>query len=80
MMAHYYGVRTPQYVFAFTDEDIEEADQCLKYPMIVKHYNGHASTGMTKKSKVTNSEELLEMAKKMIREVEGETHLNKQKL
>jgi len=71
MMAYYYEVRTPPYIFAFTEKEIEEAEKHLKYPMIVKHYNGYNSIGMTPKSKVSNREELWEMATKMISEFEG---------
>jgi len=71
MMAYYFGVRTPAFAFAFNDQDIEEAAQNLNYPMIVKHFNGYSSVGMTRQSRVTNREELFDMAQKMIAEYEG---------
>jgi len=71
MLAYYYDVKTPRFVFAYNDDDIEEAAASLNFPLIVKHYNGYSSVGMTRKSRVTNREELLEMARKMIQEFEG---------
>jgi len=71
MVAYYYGVRTPSYVFAYNDDDIEEASNSLNYPMIVKHFNGYSSVGMTRKSRVTNKEELYTMARKMIDTYKG---------
>lgn len=77
MMAYYYGVRTPgiyidvyiiniiEFVFAYNDEDIEEAVERLNFPLIVKHYNGYSSIGMTEKSKCNNAEELRKEAKKV---------------
>jgi len=57
-IAYYYGVNTAPFIFAYGDEDIEEAAQNLKFPLIVKHYNGYSSVGMTKNSRCTNREEL----------------------
>jgi len=71
MMAYYYGVSTPAFTFAYDDDDIEEAAQHLRYPMIVKHYNGYSSVGMTRESRVTNKEQLFFMARKMIDKYEG---------
>jgi D-alanine-D-alanine ligase-like ATP-grasp enzyme len=71
MMAYYYGVRTPEFVFAYNDEDIEEAIERLNFPLIVKHYNGYSSIGMTEKSKCSNAEELRKEAKKMVKEFGG---------
>lgn len=65
-----YGIRTPPFVFAYKEEEIEPATK-LNYPLIVKHYNGSGSVGMTKQSKVNNNEELYEQAKKMIKEHGG---------
>jgi len=71
MMAHYYGVRTPAFTFAFNEEDIEDAHNNLNYPMIIKHYNGYSSVGMTRNSRVTNRDELYDQARKMIVQYEG---------
>jgi len=65
-IAYYYGVNTAPFIFAYGDEDIEEAAQNLKFPLIVKHYNGYSSVGMTKNSRCTNREELYFQAQKMI--------------
>ncbi|KAL6052210.1 SET domain-containing protein-lysine N-methyltransferase, partial [Balamuthia mandrillaris] len=71
MMAYYYDVNTAPFVFAYNEEDIKEAHQNLRYPMIVKHYNGYSSVGMTKDSRVNNEEELLCQARKMIEDYGG---------
>eukprot|EP01091_Cochliopodium_minus_P016251 TRINITY_DN6031_c0_g1_i1.p1 TRINITY_DN6031_c0_g1~~TRINITY_DN6031_c0_g1_i1.p1 ORF type:complete len:500 (-),score=151.00 TRINITY_DN6031_c0_g1_i1:197-1696(-) len=53
-LAHYYGVKTPQFGFAYTKEESEEVIEYLKYPVIVKHFNGYGSIGMTSNSKCEN--------------------------
>ena len=58
MMAYYYGVNTAPFVFAYDDDDIEEACQTLRFPLIVKHYNGYSSVGMTKDSRCTTADQL----------------------
>jgi len=65
-----FGIKTPAYVFAFKKEDISPATK-LKYPLIVKHFNGSGSIGTTKDSKVTNEEQLYKQATKMIAEYGG---------
>mmetsp|Transcript_1330 Transcript_1330/g.2515 ORF Transcript_1330/g.2515 Transcript_1330/m.2515 type:complete len:529 (-) Transcript_1330:308-1894(-) len=60
------GVPTPAFVFAYDSDGIARADSTLNYPMIVKHYNGYGSVGMSQKSRVNNFEELQEMASEMI--------------
>jgi len=64
------GIKTPAWVFAFKEEDIEAATK-LNYPLIVKHYDGSGSIGTSKKSKVTNRDELYEQARKMIAQFHG---------
>jgi D-alanine-D-alanine ligase len=64
------GVKTPAFVFAYSEDQIQEACN-LNFPLIVKHYNGSGSIGTSKKSKVTNREELYEQARYMIREFGG---------
>lgn len=66
MAAMYCGVNTPPFVFAYEDTDIETAANTLNFPLIVKHYNGSGSIGMTKDSKVTDKEQLAVQAKRMI--------------
>ena len=66
------GVQTPCYCFVFDNFEIDLAIKHIKtYPMIVKHYNGYGSIGMTKKSKVNNDDELREQAQIMIKEYGG---------
>ena len=43
----------------------------MNYPLIVKHYNGYSSIGMTKDSRCPNAEQLRVMARKMIAEFGG---------
>jgi D-alanine-D-alanine ligase-like ATP-grasp enzyme len=71
MMAYYYGIKTPLFGFVFKEEDLSEIASQLKYPMIVKHYNGYSSIGMTKASKCHNFEELSVQCKLMINEFGG---------
>jgi len=66
MVAHYMGVRTPAFVFAYDDAAIEEAGKLLNFPLIVKHFNGYSSIGMTRDSRCENIEGLRVQARKMI--------------
>ena len=64
MLALYYEVPTPNYIFIYDlNEDLPIAIKNLKYPLIVKHYNGYNSIGMTRDSKVNNDEQLLTQSK-----------------
>jgi len=64
------GVRAPQGVFIYSEEDIQKAAN-LKFPVIVKHWNGSGSIGTSKKSKCANMEEVSERARAMIKEFGG---------
>jgi D-alanine-D-alanine ligase len=66
MVAHYMGVRTPAFVFAYDDKGIEEAASSLNFPLIVKHFNGYSSIGMTRNSRCPDAEQLRVEARKMI--------------
>eukprot|EP00762_Andalucia_godoyi_P003705 ANDGO_00661.mRNA.1 D-alanine--D-alanine ligase len=66
MVAVYEGVKTPRFQFAYTDEEIEEACECLTFPVICKHYNGYSSVGMTRDSKCATAAELRAEARRMI--------------
>jgi D-alanine-D-alanine ligase len=70
MAANYCGVRTPAFVFAYDDNDIESAVN-LTFPLIVKHYNGCGSVGMTRNSRCETRDQLFEQARKMIAEFGG---------
>jgi D-alanine-D-alanine ligase len=70
MMAYYFGVNTPAYAFAYNAEDIEDATK-LRFPVIVKHFNGYSSVGMTAKSKCHTPDELREQASAMIKSFGG---------
>lgn len=62
------GVATPAFVFAQSDEDIERAARTLRFPLIVKHFNGYGSVGMTKASCVREPGQLMAQARQMIAE------------
>eukprot|EP00667_Euglena_gracilis_P010620 EG_transcript_10815 len=44
------GIPTPPFVFAYDAEQVEEAVRVLNFDVIVKHFNGYASIGMTRNS------------------------------
>jgi len=71
MVAHRVGVDTPAFVFAYNEKDISEAAETLTFPLIVKHYNGYGSIGMTKDSRVEYPEQLFIQARKIITEYGG---------
>lgn len=71
MVAKYGGANIPAYVFAYNPEDIERACTELSLPVIVKHYNGYNSIGMTKKSRCETLEDLREQSKIMINKYGG---------
>lgn len=49
-----WGIATPEYVFAHTDEDVERAGETLRFPLFVKHPSSYASNGLTKRSRVVD--------------------------
>lgn len=59
-------IPTSPFVFAFNNDDIKRAASTLRFPVIVKHFNGCASVGMTPNSKCKNEDELFIEAKKFI--------------
>ncbi|QKF94757.1 putative D-alanine-D-alanine ligase [Fadolivirus algeromassiliense] len=71
MIAYYHGVRTPVFGFAYNDLDIMEISNSLKYPVIVKHYNGYSSIGMTKKSRCETVDEMIFETRRMIQQYGG---------
>lgn len=71
MMAFYCGIKTPRFVFAYNENDIATAAVELKFPLIVKHYNGYSSIGMTVNSRCTNQEQLQTEARRFISEFGG---------
>lgn len=66
MVAIYEGVKTPSFQMAFNADDIEDACRLLKFPTIVKHFNGYSSVGMTKKSRCETPDELRSEAQRFI--------------
>jgi D-alanine-D-alanine ligase len=71
MVALYNDVKTPPFKFAFNQADIDEAAKTLKFPLIVKHFNGYSSIGMTKDSRCTTPEGLNTQAWRFINEFGG---------
>lgn len=60
------GVATPGFVMARGSADVERAIETLDFPMIVKHFDGYASVGMTKRSRVEGADTLRVEAERMI--------------
>ncbi len=63
---HFWGVRTPASVFVYDEAGIGLAAHNLRYPMLVKHYNGYGSIGLTADSRVTNAAALYHQARLML--------------
>ncbi|MBM3764095.1 MAG: SET domain-containing protein-lysine N-methyltransferase [Acidobacteria bacterium] len=55
MACHSVGVRFPAYVMAREIDDAERALRDLRFPMLVKHPNGHSSLGISPNSRVTTA-------------------------
>lgn len=60
------GVPTPGFCFAFDAEDIERAAEALPMPVIVKHFNGYGSVGMTRDSLCEDASALRREATRII--------------
>lgn len=63
-----WGIDTPGYVIARTDEDVQRAIDHLRFPIIVKHPQSYASFGITRNSRVTDAKALRVLARKFIDE------------
>lgn len=70
-VCHYWGIPTPDHVFAYNWRAIEMAAQLLRYPMIVKHPNSYSSIGLTRASRVLTEADLFEQARLMIERFGG---------
>lgn len=66
MACHYWAVKTPASVFVYEEAGIALAARNLRYPMLVKHYNGYGSIGLTRDSRVTNEEALYCQTRQML--------------
>ena len=66
MVAVSCGVRTPAHVFISDDFGISEALVNLDFPMIVKHFNGYGSVGMSSSSRVETEAQLREQVDAML--------------
>lgn len=60
------GIETPDFVFAETEEDVERAAECLKFPLFVKHYSSYASVDLSRNSRVQTPAGLQRQAKKIM--------------
>ena len=60
------GVPTPAYSFVFGPEQIEEAAAVLELPVIVKHFHGCGSIGLSRESVCYTTEELRGQAESTI--------------
>ncbi len=66
MACQFWDVRTPASVFAYDEAGIGLAARNLRYPMLVKHYNGYGSIGLTANSRVTDEAALYHQARIML--------------
>ena len=60
------GVPTPAFAFVRSTAEIEAAAGRLRFPLIVKHFDGFGSVGMSRASRVTDAAGLHEQAQAMI--------------
>jgi D-alanine-D-alanine ligase len=65
------GVQTPAFVFVTTEREAENAVDRMRFPLIVKHPNGHSSVGMFRESRVETIEQLRTQVHRMIAEYGG---------
>ncbi|MBX3011107.1 MAG: SET domain-containing protein-lysine N-methyltransferase [Caldilineaceae bacterium] len=66
MACHFWGVKTPASVFVYAEAAIALAARNLRYPMLVKHYNGYGSIGLTQHSRVTDEAALYAQSRQML--------------
>jgi len=66
MACHYWNVKTPASVFVYDEQGIALAARNLRYPMLVKHYNGYGSIGLTRDSRVMTEEALYRQTHQML--------------
>jgi len=66
MACAYWGIKTPASVFVYDDAGIALAARNLRYPMLVKHYNGYGSIGLTRDSRVTDEVALYRQTRQML--------------
>lgn len=66
MACQFWQIRTPASVFAYDETGIALAARNLRYPMLVKHYNGYGSIGLTADSRVTDEAALYDQARIML--------------
>ena len=57
-----WGIDTPGYVIAETEQDLERAADTLRFPLIVKHPGSYSSIGLTRRSRVEDAAALREQA------------------
>lgn len=62
MWAHYSRIRSAKYAFVEDPSEIRRKCRHLKFPVIVKHYSGYSSVGMTKDCCCENMETLVTRA------------------
>lgn len=62
-----WGIDTPAYVVASTDEDLERAADTLRFPLFVKHHSSYASVGLTRASRVRTPAGLFKQGRAMMK-------------
>jgi len=65
------GAPTPRFLFVTSEQQIEDAANQLRLPLIVKHPNGHSSVGLLKESLVETVEQLDVQVRRMLADYGG---------
>jgi D-alanine-D-alanine ligase len=65
-VCHYWGIQAPAGVFVSAADNLEQAMDGLRYPLLVKHPNSYASVGLTRDSRVGDVEQLSAQVNRMI--------------
>ena len=65
------NVPTPPFYFATSEHEIEDVVRQLRFPLIVKHPNGHSSVGLFKESRVETIEQLRAQMRRVIADYGG---------
>ncbi|MEZ4727801.1 MAG: SET domain-containing protein-lysine N-methyltransferase [Caldilineaceae bacterium] len=66
MACAYWEIKTPASVFVYDEAGIALAAHNLRYPMLVKHYNGYGSIGLARDSRVTDEAALYRQTCQML--------------
>jgi D-alanine-D-alanine ligase-like ATP-grasp enzyme len=65
-VCHYWGIQAPAGVFVSNLDNLDQAIDGLRYPLLVKHPNSYASVGLTRESCVNENDSLILQVGRMI--------------